>query len=406
MPTFDYQVKDSNGNNVNGQKEAPDLNTMVQELKSQGFLVLKVTEAKGGRGRSRRRETGKPGKIKLDDLLVFSRQMATMVDAGIPLVQSLEILSEQTEKITFRRIIQLIKADVEGGKNFSEGLDQHKKVFSPLFISMVRAGESSGTLDEILDRLASYLEKMSNLQKKIKSAMIYPIVVFGIALTITTLMLVFIIPKFAEIFQSLNAALPAPTQMLIDVSNMLRSHFLVAAATVTVLFFVFRGIVRTPAGTLWWDHFKLRMPIFGVLFLKSSISKFSRTLSTLVKSGVPILTALEIVGTTAGNRVIELALIDVKSSIREGEGIAGPLEKKNIFPIMVVRMVAVGEETGELEQMLSKIADFYDAQVDAAIDGLSSLLEPLIIAFLGIVIGGIVICMFLPILNLSQAIKM
>ncbi len=405
MPVFDYQVKDSGGNNVTGQKEAPNMNAMVQELKSQGYLILKVQEAKAGRHRHKQ-DTGKQGKIKLDDVLVFSRQMATMVDAGIPLVQSLEILSEQTEKAVFRRIIQMIKADVEGGKNFSEGLEAHKKVFSPLFISMVRAGEASGTLDEILDRLATYLEKISNLQKKIKSAMIYPIVVFGIAITITTLMLVFIIPKFAEIFQSLNAKLPAPTQMLIDFSHVLRSQFLVIAGTLGAVIFVLRAFIKTPLGTLWWDRFKLRMPIFGTLFLKSAISKFSRTLATLVKSGVPILTALEIVGNTAGNRVIELALIDVKSSIREGEGIAGPLEKKNIFPIMVVRMVAVGEETGEMEQMLVKVADFYDAQVDAAVDGLSSLLEPLIIAFLGIVIGGIVIAMFLPILNLSQAIKM
>lgn len=406
MPFFDYQVKDASGNNVTGQKQAPDANALVMELKSQGYLILKVQEAKANKSRASKKGSGKEGKIKLDDILVFSRQMATMVDAGIPLVQSLEILSEQTEKMGFRRIISMIKADVEGGKNFSEGLETHRKIFSPLFISMVRAGESSGTLDEILDRLATYLEKMSNLQKKIKSAMMYPIVVFSIAIAITTLMLVFIIPKFAEIFQSLDAKLPAPTQILIDFSNLLRNNFVLVVAVCVGVFFAFRSFVRTPAGIIWWDRFKLRMPIFGALFLKSAISKFSRTLATLVKSGVPILTALEIVGNTAGNRVIEMALVDVKNSIREGEGIAGPLEKKNIFPVMVVRMVAVGEETGELEQMLIKIADFYDAQVDAAIDGLSSLLEPLIIAFLGIVIGGIVIAMFLPILNMSQAIKL
>ncbi|MBI4550601.1 MAG: type II secretion system F family protein [Candidatus Omnitrophica bacterium] len=404
MPTYAYQVKNQQGKDLTGQREAVDVNVLIQELKDQGFLIIKVQETKS-RAATRKVSRGRK-RIKLDDLLVFSRQMATMVDAGIPLVQTLDILSEQTENPSFRKIIQTIKGDVESGKNFSDGLETHRRVFSPLFISMVRAGETSGTLDEILDRLATYLEKMSNLQKKIKSAMIYPCVVFGIAITITTLMLVFIIPKFAEIFQSLDAKLPAPTQILIDVSNSVRKNFLLVVGCSIALFFLFRAAIQSPGGRVWWDRFKLRMPVFGALFLKSAISKFSRTLSTLVKSGVPILTALEIVGTTAGNRVIELALTDVKNSIREGEGIAGPLEKKKVFPPMVVRMVAVGEETGELEEMLVKISDFYDAQVDATVDGLSSLLEPLIIAFLGVVIGGIVIAMFLPIFNLSQAIKM
>lgn len=404
MPTFDYQAKDARGNDVAGHKEGSDVNSVVQELKNQGYIILKINEAK------RRAGTGQGGgrgkKIKLDDLLVFARQMATMVSAGIPLVQSLDILSEQTENPGFRKVIRAIKTDVESGKNFSESLEVHKKIFSTLFISMVRAGESSGTLDEILDRLATYLEKMSNLQKKIKSAMVYPVVVFGIAITITTAMMVFIIPKFAEIFQSLNAKLPTPTQVLINISNTLRSNFLLVCGATAAAVFLFRTFIRTPAGRIWWDRIKLKLPIFGVLILKSSISKFARTLSTLVKSGVPILTSLEIVGKTSGNRVIEISLIDVKNSIREGEGIAGPLEKRNIFPPMVVRMVAIGEETGELEEMLNKVSDFYDAQVDAAVDGLSSLLEPLIIAFLGVVIGGIVIAMFLPILTLTQAIKM
>jgi type IV pilus assembly protein PilC len=400
---FDYLVKDSTGRDISGKREASDLNALIAEFKDQGYLIVKIQEAKGGRAPSQRR--GRRRKIKLDDLLVFSRQMATMVDAGIPIVQTLDILAEQTENDNFKDVIRAIKKDVESGKNLSESLEAHRKIFSNLFISMVRAGESSGTLDEILDRLATYLEKISILQKKVKSAMVYPIVVFSIAIGITTMMLTYIIPKFAEIFASLNAPLPAPTRMLIRLSEILRRHFLPIVAGCVGLFFLFRAMIRTPKGHLAWDHFKLRMPIFGTLFLKSAISKFSRTLSTLIKSGVPILNSLEIVGETAGNRVIELALVEVRTSIREGEGIAGPLEKKNVFPPMVVRMVAVGEETGELEEMLTKIADFYDAQVDAAVDGLSSLLEPLIIAFLGVVIGGIVIAMFLPILTLSQHIK-
>lgn len=316
MPTYEYKVKDINGSDLVGQKESADIQAVISELKSKGYFIIKIDEAKPKP--TGRNKPGRSKKIKLDDLLVFARQMATMVDAGIPLVQTLDILSEQTENLSFKAIVYHIKSDVEGGKNFSDGLESYKKVFSPLFISMVRAGESSGTLDEILDRLATYLEKMSNLQKKIKSALTYPCVVFAIALIITIMMLVFIIPKFAEIFQQLNAALPLPTQILIDVSTFVRSQILGISVVAVGLVFLFRSFVKTPKGRLWWDRSKLKLPVFGMLLLKSSISKFARTLATLVRSGVPILNALEIVGNTAGNRVIELALIDIKNSIREG----------------------------------------------------------------------------------------
>jgi len=405
MPLFEYNVRDANGKSINAKQEASDVNTLISELRQKGYVILNVKEAKAQAGQSAQKK-GRARRIKIDDLVIFSRQMATMVEAGIPLVQTLDILADQTENATFRVAIKKIKEDVESGKSLSEGLSGHKKIFSHLFISMVKAGEQSGSLDEILDRLAVYLEKMSNLQKKIKSAMTYPVVVFAIALIITTLMLMFIIPKFADIFKSMNAPLPAPTAALINASDFVRANFLLVVGVFVGIIFLIRYLINTPKGRLLWDRLLLKMPIFGILLLKSSIAKFSRTLSTLVKSGVPILNALEIVGSTAGNKVVEGAVLECRNSIREGEGIAGPLEARNVFPPMVVRMIAIGEETGELEEMLSKIADFYETQVDTAVDGLSALLEPLIIAFLGIVIGGIVIAMFLPILTMTSAMKM
>ena len=407
MPQFEYQVKDQEGRNLTGIQEASDLNSLVATLREKNLIIIRVTETKkkatlfaGGK-----QPTGKRGKIKIDDLVVFARQLATMVEAGVPLVQALSILSEQSENINLQRVTIDMHDSVESGKSLSEALEKNKKVFSNFFISMVNAGESSGRLDEILDRLASYIEKTSTLQKKVKSAMVYPAVVSVMALIITTGMLTFVIPKFAGIFESLNAQLPLPTRILIQFSNFLRQYFILIAGFIGMSIFLFLRLINTKKGRLWFDTKKLSVPVFGPLLLKVAVSKFSRTLSTLVRSGVPILASLEIVGRTSGNRLIELIIMDVRNSIKEGENISGPLGKKKVFPPMVVRMVSVGEETGELEKMLSKIADFYDTQVDTAVDGLTSIIEPLIIAFLAIVIGGIVIAMFLPILTLTSAIK-
>lgn len=404
MAMFEYHVKDSSGKDLKGFKEAEDLQEVISELKAQNCVIIKVKEAKG---KKQKAEKGlKRGKITLEDLLIFVRQMATLINAGVPLVQSLEILSDQSENLNFRTIIKKIKKDVEGGQNLSESLALHKKVFSALFVCMVRAGESSGSLDDVLERLAIYTEKVADLQKKIKSAMMYPAAMFGICILISVLMMTFIVPKFAEIFKSLGAPLPMPTQVLINVSDLIRKQFLLVAGGLTGFFFLMKYVLNTKPGRFWWHGFQMKMPIFGQLILKSAVSKFTRTLGSLIKSGVPILSAIEIVGEASGNVVIEKALIDVRKAVQEGENIAGPLERSGIFPSLVIRMVAVGEETGELEQMLNKIADFFDSQVDTAVEGLSSLIEPLVIAFLGIVIGGIVVCMFLPILSLSQAVKM
>lgn len=404
MPNFKYTAKDNSGKTVSGFFEAPDHAQAVDALRKKGLIIISVNESLPKMGMSFISFRGK--KIKADDLVVFSRQLATMVDAGIPLVGALDILGEQIENKAFGSVILKIRNDIETGSSLSDALSRHKNVFSTLFVSMVKAGESSGMLDEILDRLAAYLEKTSALQKKIGSALIYPAVVSSMAIVITLLLLIKVIPVFKDIFSGFGAALPTPTMILIAISDAVRKYFpVVAIALVAVGFFVSRYI-RTEKGRLAYDLLLLRMPIFGLLFKKVAISKFTRTLSTLIKSGVPILNSLDIVGKTAGNKAIELAVETVRANVREGESIADPLARSKLFPPMVVRMISVGEQSGQLEKMLTKIADFYDEQVDAAVSGLTSLIEPIIIAFLGIVIGTVVICMFLPIFKISTIVNM
>lgn len=405
MPNFKYVAKDRTGKTLSARLEAKDRASCVDILRKTDLIIISVTEEASKKGFSFDIFSGKQ-KIKLDDLVMFSRQLATMVDAGITIVAALDILGEQMDNKTFGSIILAVRNDVETGSSLSAALAKHKKVFSPLFINMVRAGESSGMLDDILDRLSQYLEKTASLQKKVQSAMIYPAVVSGMALGITLLLLLKVVPIFKDIFSGFGAALPAPTMLLINISNALQKYFLVIVLCVVGAGLLFRRWLKTEKGRIIFDGLTLNMPIFGILLRKVAISKFSRTLSTLIKSGVPILSALEIVGKTAGNRVIEIAVDEVRNNVREGEGIAAPLAKSKIFPTMMTRMVSVGEQSGELEKMLSKIADFYDEQVDTAVSGLTSLIEPLIIGFLGIVIGSVVIAMFLPIFKLTTVVGM
>lgn len=408
MPQFEYFVKDKTGKDQSGVQEAPDAPALVQTLRSQGFFIIRIQEHKAQKmftlSAPPAKHGGKPGNIKLEDLVIFSRQMATLVGAGIPLLQAIDILANQVDKAKFRIVLHDMHQQIQGGKSFSEAMEKHKKVFSVLFVNMVRAGESSGSLEEILDRVATYLEKTSALQKKVKSAMMYPTVVCAMAFLITFGMMTFVIPKFASIFEGLNAPLPAPTKILITVSHYMAARWYIILAGMGLLFFLIKQFLKTPVGGLIWDTYKLKMPIFGVLMTKVSVSKFARTLATLVKSGVPILSSLEIVSKTAENRRLEIIILSLMNSVKKGETMSSPLGKSDVFPPMVVRMIAIGEETGELEEMLTKIADFYDSEVDTAVDGLTSLIEPLVIAFLGIVIGGIVIAMFLPILTMTQAI--
>lgn len=405
MAKFSYVCKDREGKTVSAAIEAKDRAAVIDTLRKKDLIIISVSE-EAGRGKLSLPFPGRRKKVGMDDLVMFARQLATMVDAGITLVAALDILGEQMDNKTFGAVIMNVRNDVETGSSLSSALAKHKTVFSPLFINMVKAGESSGMLDEILDRLAEYLEKTNSLQKKVKAAMIYPAVVSGMALGITLLLLLKVIPIFKDIFSGFGAKLPAPTEFLINVSDALRHRFIFVAIGAGAIWFLVSRYMNTDKGRYKFDDLSLKAPIFGVLIRKVAISKFTRTLSTLIKSGVPILSALEIVGKTSGNRVVEAAIDNVRTNVREGENIAEPLAKSKIFPPIVTRMVSVGEQAGELEKMLSKIADFYDEQVDNAVKGLMSLIEPLIIAFLGIVIGGIVICMFLPIFKLTTVMGM
>lgn len=405
MPRFKYVVKDKAGKTLRGVLEGEAKDAAIKSLRVKGMVIINIEEErKSAFSAGLFRIKGR--KIKIDDLVIFARQLATMVDAGIALINALDILAEQVDNVSFKHVLFKVRDDVETGSSLSEALAKHKKVFSSLFINMVRAGESSGMLDEILDRLATYLEKTSALQKKIKAALVYPAAVTAMAFGITVFLLIKVIPVFSDIYAGFGAKMPAPTQIVINISNFLRRYFYVAVIVLGAAGFLFSKYTKTEKGKKWLDRLKLNVPIFGSLMRKVVVGKFTRTLSTLIKSGVPILNALEIVSKTAGNVVVEEAVEQVRVNVKEGEPIADPLARSGVFPSMVVRMISVGEQTGELEKMLLKIADFYDEQVDASVSALTSLIEPLIIAFLGLVIGGIVICMFLPILQISTIVSM
>lgn len=405
MAKFIYTAKDKTGKTIKGELELSDKKHAVDVLREKGLLVLKLEEPKksgvlfsflsGVHGR----------KIGMDDLVIFTRQMATMTGAGITIVNSLETLQEQVDNERFKKILRDIRDAVNTGASLSEAMVKYTLVFSSYFVSMVKAGESSGMLEEALERVAVYMEKTNTLRKKMYSAMVYPAIVAGMAIVITLVMILKVIPVFKGMFAGFGAALPLPTLFLINLSDFVRKFFVLFIILIISAAVGIRSYLVTDKGRLRYDGFKLSVPVFGQLFRKVAISRFTRTLSTLVKSGVPILSALEIVAKTAGNLAVEKAIDNIKDSVREGESIAKPMEKSGVFPPIVTRMISVGEKSGELEIMLTKIADFYDEQVDTVVDGLASLIEPLIIAFLGIVVGGIVICMFLPIFRLSTLIS-
>ncbi len=398
MATFQYTAKDYNGRTVIGVVEAAAEADAAATLQNKSMVVVSLKEVRARQLRA----SGQ--KVKLEDLVVFSRQLATMIDAGIPLVQALGILSEQVENKALKTVVLSVRQDIEAGMSFCDALSKHPAVFSELFINMSRAGEASGMLDEVLDRLASYLEKSASLQRKISSSLVYPAVVISMAALITAVLLLKVVPTFKGIFDMLGGKLPLPTQMLILVSDIFRKYFLYGILIAGAIVFIFRKWVSTPKGRYRFDGFQLNVPVLGELFRKVAVAKFSRTFSTLIKSGVAVLNALEIVGKTAGNKVIEEAVANCRTAVRDGESISQPLIRSRVFPPIVCRMIGVGEQTGQLEKMLSKIADFYDDQVDAAVSGLTSLIEPLVIAFLGIVIGGIVIALFLPIFKITELI--
>jgi len=399
MTLYRYIVKSNEGQTVEGTLDGDNEGDVINELRSRGFLIVEVNKAKAAKKvRSRKKVSG-------DDIVMFTRQIATMIDAGLPLLQALRIMGEQMDNINFRAIIEDVAEDIEGGSGFSESLVRHPKAFDTLYCAMIKVGEASGMFAEILNKVATYLEEAAKLKRKVKTAMIYPGVVCGMALIITTMLLMKVVPVFKEIFEGFGAELPAPTQFIVAISDTLRNYFVVVVFSMIGVFLICRAYYKTNSGRMFFDGLQFKLPVFGDILKKAALSRFTKTLGTLVASGVPMIQAMEIVQTVVGNRVIEVALRDATKKIMAGEGIAPPLAEAKIFPPMVVRMIDVGERTGKLDVMLQKISDFYDDQVNNAVAALTSLIEPLLIAFLGIVVGGIVISMFMPIFKLSEIVN-
>lgn len=344
-------------------------------------------------------------KVKQTDVVIFTRQMSTLIDSGLPLIQGLDALARQQENPKFAKILTQIKTDVETGSTFAEALKKHPKLFDRLYTNMVAAGEMGGVLDSVMARLAAYMEKAQRLKRKVKGAMTYPAIVLGISIGVLSIILIFVIPVFEKMFKEFGHALPAPTQMVIDVSNFVKSYILLILLLLGGLVFLFKKYYSTEKGRTQVDRLLLRAPIFGPLLRKVAVAKLTRTLGTLIVSGVPIIEALNVAAGTAGNKIVENAIIKVKTSVTEGKTIAQPLEESGIFPAMVIQMISVGETSGALDKMLTKVADFYDEEVDTAVEALTSMIEPLMIVFLGGTIGTIIIAMYLPIFKMAGAVS-
>jgi type IV pilus assembly protein PilC len=405
MPTsYAYKVRDREGKMAAGSMEAESEEAVVSRLRQLGYAPVSIEVEKGAGLKTEVRLPG-TGRVKLKDLAVFSRQFATMINSGLSLLRALTILGEQTSNRILREVLVQVRAEVEKGTSLSAALARHPKVFNRLYVSMVRAGEIGGFLDQVLIKVAETFEKEVTLRGKIRSAMTYPVVVFVMVIGIVAAMLIFIVPTFEDLYASLGGTLPLPTRMLMSASQLLRRFFLLVLLGVVGLVFVFRRWKASQKGRYQWDRFKLKVKVFGPLFHKSALSRFSRTLATLIRSGVPILQALEIVAETVNNAVISRAIRDVQDSVREGESLATPLSKHATFPAMVVQMMAVGEETGALDTMLTKVADFYDQEVEAAVASLTSMIEPILIAVMGAAVGGMVIALYLPLFNIINLVQ-
>ena len=407
MSTFNYKVRNIRGSVITGDIEAKDRKSVIDKLRAQKFIILAVTEKKASMLDSLAvfmRGGKKKGKVKIKHVVTFSRQLSTMVNAGVPIVQGLIILNEQIEDKRMAQIVTDVRTDVESGLSIAEALARHPEAFSELYVSMVRSGEAGGVLDIILDRLSGYLEATQRLRGKVKGAMVYPAVVSCVAGGVTLFLLTVVIPAFKTAFKSFGAELPLPTKVLIGLSEFAKTYFFLGIIGLIVFIGLFARFLKTDIGKTKFDRFILRVPMFGTLLRKVAVAKFTRTLGTLVKSGVPILEALDTTSKTAGNKIIEEAIIDARTSIKEGERISGPLKASKVFPPMVIQMITVGEETGALDTMLTKIADFYDQEVDVAIGGLTAMIEPVIIVVMGVVIGAIVVAMFMPMFELGSLV--
>ncbi|MCE5204372.1 MAG: type II secretion system F family protein [Coriobacteriales bacterium] len=400
--TFKYSVRDKTGKVTNGRLEGESRDAVAAKLRQMGYIILDLNEDRLAALNKIQFGTT----VKMKEVTIFARQFATMINAGLSLTKCLSILAGQAESKEFREIILQVGRDVEAGQSLSEAMSKHPKVFPPIFINMVRAGETGGVLDEVLSRVADHFESDAALKGRIKSAMTYPIVMGGLVLVVLIAMMIFVVPTFQKMFADMGGELPLPTQILVAVSDGARGlPGLIVLVVIVGGVIAFRSWIATTSGRYIWDGIKLRMPIVGPLVSKLSLARFTRTFGTLVAAGVPILSALDIVGDTAGNEVIARAVKGVRSAVKEGETIAKPLSESPVFPNMLVQMIAVGEETGALDAMLSKVADFYDEEVSAAVDGLTSVIEPLMMAVLAVVVGGIVIALYMPMFQVITLVK-
>jgi len=397
MPIFTYTARATNGDLKTATIEAASRDAVIAQLRKMRLAVVKIDE--------NAQKSTKKGSVKIRDIVVFTRQFSTMVNAGLPLVQALDILAKQTENKTLSSITRQVMFDVESGYTLADSMAKHPRAFTSLYTNMVAAGEAGGILDVILNRLAAFLEKNDKLIRKVKGAMIYPSSILGVAVGAIAILLIFVIPTFEDMFASVGVPLPFPTRLVIGMSKGLQSYWWAIIAFFVGSFFLVKRYYASPNGKLAIDRLLLKLPVLGDVLRKSSVSRFTRTLGTLIASGVSILEGLEITARTAGNRVVQDAIMASRASIAGGETIAAPLAKSGVFPPMVISMISVGESTGGLDEMLSKIADFYDDEVDAAVGGLLSLLEPMMIVFLGIAVGGMIMAMYLPIFDMVNAVQ-
>ena len=403
--TYEYRARDKSGAIHAGQMEGSSPSAVAGTLREKGYIPLRIDERKA---MSLQKEIQIPGfkkKVKTKDVAIFSRQLATMVNSGLTLIRALTILDEQTENAVLKQVLGEVRSSVEGGTSLSAALEVHSTVFSKLYVSMVRAGEVGGALDETLVRLADTLEAAVRLRSKVKSAMAYPMVVLTLIIVIVTGMLVFVVPIFQGMYSELGGTLPLPTQLLITISGILTSFWWMIALGLIGGIVGFKRWKKTESGLAAWDRFKVKLPIFGQLVQKIAISRFARTFAVLSRTGVPVLQTLDIVSSTSGNWLMSEATEDIQASVKRGESLVSPLHRHEIFPPMVTHMMAVGEETGALDTMLEKVADFYDAEVEDTVNAMTSLIEPLLIVVMGVVVGGILISLYLPMFNIANLIQ-
>ena len=410
MPEFSYLALDRGGKQIKGVIDAPSEEAIIEKLRGMGYYPIEVGLNKKGAGdldiMALPGIRNIAGRVKRKDIMAFTRQLATLIDAGLPILRGLRILEEQTESPVFKMKIKRIAEDIEGGSSLAEALEQHPKIFDKLYVSMVKAGELGGVLEAVLEKVAQFLEKRAALVSKIRSAMMYPVIVLVVATGIVGFILIAILPQFQDMFSQLGAeSLPGPTQMLVDISYALTHQLHIIIIGIIALIAVYMRINKTQEGKYVFDKMKLRIPVFGMLLRKASIVRFAETLATLVHAGVPILQSLDIVRETSGNEVVARAMTGVYESVKDGESIHEPLGASKVFPPLVVHMVAVGEETGAIDQMLNKVAEAYDREVTDTVEGLTALLEPIMVVVLGVLVGGIVICLYLPLFEIGQHIN-